>query len=141
AIVAKDAASAFYRVMDHATNHVTPFTVWMSDAAERPPATTGATGFGIISLEGNTLSYQIRFSGLSGPAQAGHIHGLIDTSTNANVITPLNPPAATAGVFSGAVDVGGYTADQLAGLKSGKTYVNLHTATYPGGELRGQVAP
>jgi hypothetical protein len=31
------------------------------------------------------------------------------------------------------------TAAQIAALKAGKTYVNVHTAKNPGGEVRGQV--
>ena len=31
--------------------------------------------------------------------------------------------------------------DVLAGLRSGDTYVNVHTETWPGGEIRGQIEP
>ncbi len=31
--------------------------------------------------------------------------------------------------------------DMLAGLRSGDTYVNVHTETWPGGEIRGQIEP
>jgi hypothetical protein len=30
---------------------------------------------------------------------------------------------------------------QIADLKAGKWYFNVHTAAHPGGEIRGQVAP
>jgi uncharacterized protein (TIGR03118 family) len=141
AIVADDATPTFYRVLDHAPTNVTAFTVLMSGAAEVPPVSSSGTGFGILSLEGNTLSYHIGFSGLSGPAIASHIHGIADTTQPAGVITPLNFPAAASGVLSGTVDVGSYTPAQLEALKSGKTYVNIHTAANGNGEIRGQIAP
>jgi hypothetical protein len=31
------------------------------------------------------------------------------------------------------------TAAQIAALKAGKTYANVHTAKNPGGEIRGQI--
>jgi hypothetical protein len=141
AVVAKDAGSALYRLKDHATNNVTPFTVFMTAAAEGPNVQANGTGFGILSLEGNIISYQISFAGLTGPAQAAHIHAIADTTQSASPITPLNAPAATAGMLAGTADVSSYTPDQMAALKTGKTYVNIHTAANPGGELRGQVAP
>jgi len=33
------------------------------------------------------------------------------------------------------------TPEQLADLLAGKWYVNLHTANFPAGEVRGQVTP
>ena len=32
------------------------------------------------------------------------------------------------------------TPDQVAQVKSGLSYINLHTSTFPGGEIRGQIA-
>jgi hypothetical protein len=141
AIVAGDATTTFYRVLDHAPTNVTAFTVLMSGAAEVPPVNSSGTGFGIMSLEGNTLSYHIEFSGLSGPATGSHIHGIADTTQPAGIITPLNWPAAASGVLSGTVDVSSYTPAQLEALKSGKTYVNIHTAANGNGEIRGQIVP
>ena len=141
AIVAKDATAAFYRLLDHATNQITPFTVWMNSAYEVPTVTGNAVGAGILSLEGTKLSYQIAFSGLSGPAQAAHIHGPAPTSVATGVLTPLAAPSASSGTMAGTLDISSYTADQLAALTNGQTYANMHTVLNPGGELRGQVAP
>jgi uncharacterized protein (TIGR03118 family) len=142
ALLPTDAAAGFFRVMDHATTNVTPFTVRLSGANEVIPVATDATGVGLLSLAGSNLNYQISFSGLSGPAQASHVHGPADTSHETNVITPFpNIPASTNGTFSGTADISSYTPDLLTALKSGQTYANIHTAAHPAGEIRGQVAP
>jgi CHRD domain len=138
AMVPKDDSAAFFRLSDQATNPVTLFTVSMSGPAEVPPVTSDATGFGIMSLQGTDLAYQIEFSGLSGPAQASHIHGPANTTNAAGVLIPLQFTPAAAGVLSGVV---GVTSDQLTLLKSGTAYVNIHTAANGGGEIRGQIAP
>ncbi len=52
-----------------------------------------------------------------------------------------------AGTIVGSVNLvplqsGGYTvAQQLSDLENGLWYVNVHTSTFPGGEIRGQILP
>ena len=57
------------------------------------------------------------------------------------VMVGFNAPAATAGVLSGTIDLTTLTAAQVAAIKSGNAYVNIHTAANPGGEIRGQITP
>ena len=116
--------------------------VAMSGAAERPTAiTTTGTGSGFLTISGNTLTYNITFSGLSGPATAAHIHGPADPTQAVGVMVGFNAPAATSGVLSGTIDLTTLTAAQVAAIKSGNAYVNIHTAAHPGGEIRGQITP
>ena len=136
--VALQGATAFFRVADNATNTVTPLTAFLSGDGERPQVTTGATGLGSFSLEGNTLTYNITFSGLSAPATAAHIHGPTNTTGSIGVIIPFSVPAATSGTISGSVVV----SDQYKGyLLSGLTYANIHSTNHGGGEIRGQIGP
>ena len=37
--------------------------------------------------------------------------------------------------------VAGAEADLLAGLKAGQAYLNIHSSTFPGGEIRGFLRP
>ena len=75
------------------------------------------------------------YSNLSGPIVAQHIHGPggpilfdIDTST----------PDAMGGRVWTIVPAGGFTVPQiLAALFAGQCYINLHTAMYPAGEIKG----
>src|SRR5204863_7023910 len=72
------------------------------------------------------------------PATAGHIHGPAGAGTNASVLFPFSGvPAATSGSIpqlSFAI-----TPTQLGYLQSGLLYMNVHNATYPGGEIRDQI--
>ena len=45
------------------------------------------------------------------------------------------------GIFEGRNNTFTLTAEDIANLRSGNYYVNLHSGTYPAGEIRGQVLP
>jgi len=137
--VALQGGSAFFRVSDNATNTVTAFTAFLSGDGERPQVSTGATALGSFSLDGNTLTYNITFSGLSAPATAAHIHGPTNTTESTGVIVPFtNVPAATSGTISGSALI----SDTIkVYLLSGLTYANIHDANHSSGEIRGQIGP
>jgi len=68
--------TGFFRIADAAQHQGIPFTLHMTGDAERPnPVTTGASGSGLMRLDGNTLTFNVRYQGLSGLATAAHIHG------------------------------------------------------------------
>lgn len=141
-VVARETDAAFYRVASHTDRTVTPFTTWLSGGAERPnPVDTAGTGFGSLILAGNTLTVDVAFSGLSGAATAAHIHGIAPTSTSAGVLVGLQVPPSAAGRITGTYDVSALTEEQRHALVHGHTYINIHTAKNPTGEVRGQVAP
>ncbi|MBI3838944.1 MAG: CHRD domain-containing protein [Planctomycetia bacterium] len=76
------------------------------------------------------------YQDLTAPATAAHIHGLAGPGTNAPVIVPLTISGGTAGTITGG---GVITAAQALGMEQGMTYVNVHSANFPGGEIRGQL--
>lgn len=84
------------------------------------------------------------FKNLTGAATMMHIHGPAGPGTNANVLVslvPYNFPAANAtngGVIFGDIP---WPTNDTAALLAGLTYLNVHTAEYPGGEIRGQLVP
>lgn len=138
-----DGPARFVRVADLSGNGSLAFSASLSGVAERPtPVTTTATGSGNFSLNGNTLHFDIRYSGLSGTATAAHIHGRAKAATAANVLIDLSQfkgdGFGAAGVLAGSVIL---TAEQKAALLAGETYVNVHTDLNKGGEIRGQIAP
>jgi len=130
-------------------------------------STTGAistTGNGSFTaqLDGEVIHYSLTFGALEGAVTQAHIHfgrrsvngGIIawlcGTSTNPGPAgTPPCPPAG--GTVTG--DIGpaqiigpasqGIAATQfaeaVAALRAGAVYANVHSALYPGGEIRGQV--
>jgi uncharacterized protein (TIGR03118 family) len=136
--VAKDTQSGFLRLQAQATNTVLPFTVLLSGAAQIPAANTTATGQGTLTIEGSNLTYNISFSGLSGPATAAHIHAPADATNTAGVAIPFAVASATSGTISGTTNL---TPDLLADIVNGMAYVNVHTANNPSGEIRGQIVP
>lgn len=114
-----------------------PLTATLTGLAERPnPVNTSATGSAKLSLVGTKLTYNISFSGLSGSAVSGHIHGPATSEQAASVIIPFSNVTGTSGTLSGTIDI---TADQAAMIRDGLTYANIHTAANPGGEIRGQI--
>lgn len=83
------------------------------------------------------------FTDLTGAATAMHIHSG-GAGTNGGVVVSLVPfsfPAADpakGGVIFGRL---AFPADKVADLLAGWTYVNVHTALNPSGEIRGQLVP
>lgn len=106
----------------------------LGGAKEVPP--NGSTGSGVasIKLDGDVLSWVITYSGMSGPVNNAHFHGPAAPGTNAGVIVPF--AGSLGSPIAGSQKL---TAAQIAGLRSGLWYVNLHSAAYPAGEIRGQV--
>ncbi len=115
---------------------VIDFKATLSAASEVPPKDSKGTGDALASLDTTTkkLSYTVTYSGLTGPASAGHIHGPAAAGTNAGVVVPFASPVTP---IIGSVVL---TDAQVADLEAGKYYVNIHTAANPGGEIRGQLA-
>ena len=119
----------------------TRFASTLSGAAERPtPVSTAGTGSGTATLVGDQLTFNITYSGLSGAANNAHIHGPATTEEAAGVLIDLEPfnggAFGASGTLSGTVTL---TAAQASNVRDGLTYVNIHTAANPGGEIRGQI--
>jgi hypothetical protein len=126
---------------------------------EVPPTGSSATGSANFTLNGNLLSIDETFSGLTVPASAAHIHCCGPVGFNEMVAIPFTPfPNATSGTFIDTVDlslaatytagfitqeggtVSAAEAGLIAALNSGNTYANIHDRNFPGGEIRGQIA-
>lgn len=108
----------------------------LSAAQEVPPNSSAGRGTAEVQLNKNTntLSWKVTYSGLSGPTTGGHIHGPAAAGANAGVMIPFTNVGTP--TFQGQ---GPITPAQAAELAAGRTYVNLHTAQFPGGEIRGQL--
>ena len=121
-------------------------------AAQENPA-NGSTALGIMDVsytkETRLLTWSVTWTGLTGPVALMHIHGLAPKGFNAgviyNIITPTNglaTPNATlypaTGKFNGTVLADGFVIKEQD-LLNGLYYMNIHTATNPGGEIRGQI--
>lgn len=111
-----------------------------SGAQERPnPVTTNATGTitGTYRKEDKMLDYTIIWSNLSTNPVAMHFHGPAVADSAAGVQVPITGfAAATSGSVSGMATL---SAEQESQLLGGLWYYNIHSDTYKGGEIRGNI--
>ena len=113
------------------------FTTQMAGSQENPPVITTATGTGVFSIDLQTraLSGRVITSGLT--ATAAHIHtgaigvngpvavGFVETEPGSGIwVPPVNTILST---------------EQFQSFLAGGIYFNLHSAAFPGGEIRGQI--
>lgn len=112
----------------------------MSGAQEVPPVAGGSGTFtGTYNSATKVISYSISFS-VTGTTTAGHFHGPAAVGANAGVQIgyTLIPLGVSSGSFSESKTL---TATQETQLLSGLWYANIHSTTFGGGAIRGQLFP
>jgi len=151
-----------------AAAHETIYVADLSGAAEAPPNASPGTGTVRVTIDFDLVTMRIEasFSGLIGTTSAAHIHCCTASPGvgTAGVATPVPSfPGFPSGVTSGSYDqtfdmtdagsynpafvtasggtVGDAFAALVAGMDGGQAYLNLHTSIFPGGEIRGFLAP
>jgi len=107
-----------------------------ANLAAGPGITSAGKGAATATLDTatKTLTWDVEYSGLSGPATAAHIHGPADPGKDAGVVVPFT--GSLASPIKGSATL---TDAQIGQLESGKWYINIHTAANKGGEIRGQL--
>ncbi len=120
------------------TNNLT-FDVFPNGAEETPPNASPSTGVGVIKINStfDTLFYDIVYDTLSSPPTNAHLHGG-PAGVPGPVLVSLAAGLTTqrdSGIVTGAA----LTLDLLKTILEGDVYVNIHTDSFPAGELRGQV--
>jgi hypothetical protein len=119
-----------------------------------------------ISDDETALDYELSYADLEGAVTQAHIHfgqkgvnggisvwlcGNPGPGVTPPAGTPLCPPspATVAGTLTAANVVGpagqgiaaGEFAELIAAIRAGKTYANVHSTKFPGGEVRSQIEP
>lgn len=113
----------------------------LSANQENPPTTSTATGRGAVVVNPTTLEITggISFTGVTPTTGGHHIHQAPSgqPTQNGGVIIALTlaPGGGVATVPAGTV----LTAPQYAAFLAGELYFNIHSATNPGGDIRGQI--
>jgi len=115
------------------------FRLVLAGETETPPGDPVATGTATIRVRAGQpkVCYQLAARDLSGPAAAAHIHrGAAGTA--GPVIIPLRTPNA-AGKSSGCAKARKALVKGIL-AHPGRYYVNVHTAEFPAGAIRAQLA-
>lgn len=147
---------------------IVTYTAVLDGPSESPPNASPGTGFGQVDWDtvAHTMHVHATFSGLTGTTTASHIHAATTSplTGTAGVATQTPsfsgfPLGVTAGVFDNTFDMtllssynpayvtanGGTAASAEAALFSalnaGKAYLNIHSQTFGGGEIRGFLVP
>ena len=148
--------------------HDAVYNVTLNGATELPANASAGTGLGFVTLDDDdfTIRVQVTFSGLSGTTTASHIHCCTPGPGlgNAGVATTTPtfagfPLGVTSGSYDQTFDMtlasswnpafvtanGGSLATAFStlvtGIAAGDSYLNIHTSSAPGGEIRGFLTP
>ena len=111
------------------------FKASLDAKSEVPPTKSTGSGQATFTYDTatKTLTWEVTYSGLTGPAAAAHIHGPAEPGKNAGVVIPF---ATAASPIKGSKVL---TDAQAKDLMDGKYYVNVHTAANKNGEIRGTI--
>lgn len=141
------------------------WTASLSGPNESPANSSPGTGQAVLSLSGSNLSINMSFMNLVGTATASHLHccTTVPFAGTAGVATvvpsfPGFPLGTTSGSYAHIFDLmlassynpaffaanGNDAATAMVslvnGMNSGQVYLNIHTTSVPGGEIRGFIA-
>ena len=135
----------------------------LSGAAEAPPNASPGSGTTTVTYDSTAhlLGLSVNFTGLLGNTTAAHIHcctsvpgvGTAGVATQTPTFSGF-PLGVTSGTYSNTFDLtlapswnaafitanggtpAGAEAALAAGLAAGRAYLNIHTSSFPGGEIR-----
>jgi CHRD domain/PEP-CTERM motif len=144
------------------TTYFTPLGLTPEQEPPPPVRISPATGLGTASYDTVTriLSVSLEWENLTAPPGAAHIHCCSGPGANSDVaidFVPAGFPSVVTGTFNDSFDLtdaasygGGFLdsfggdvdaarAAFLTGINSNRAYFNIHTPTYGGGEIRGDI--
>lgn len=131
------------------------FRASLNGYLEVPSISTTGRGSFTAEVRGSTLRYRLTFRDLTAAATVSHIHfarpdvvgdpsaflcggGGKPACPAAGTVTGTIVAADVIGPASRGIAPGEF-AELLRAMRNGATYVNVHNATYPGGEIRGNI--
>jgi len=109
------------------------FNATLNGTSEVPSNASAAIGLATLTYNPNTKIFSIGVTHNLAAVTGGHIHKGA-TGVNGEVVFPFLSNTSPIDYTSVAL-----TDAQLSDLNAGLYYVNLHTASFPSGEIRGQL--
>ncbi|MFN0183785.1 MAG: CHRD domain-containing protein [Aquabacterium sp.] len=161
-------AAALTFIAPAALAHTVVYTAVMDGPSEAPPNASPGTGWARVTVDLDLITMRVEasFSGLLGNTTAAHIHCCTAAANSGTAGVATMTPSFSGfplGVTSGSMDttydmtlassyrgafitanggtVGGAFNALMLGLDNGKAYFNIHSSQFPGGEIRGFLAP
>ena len=138
------------------TSQTERFSATLAGGNEVPPINSAGTAAFEMTIS-DTITFSLTFSGLSSNLVVSHLH-FAPTKVAGGVMIFLcgggnQPacPAATSGTITGTITAANVTGPSAQGItagdltsaleavRDGLSYANMHTTTFPGGEIRGNV--
>lgn len=120
----------------------------LNGAQERPtPNTSPGYGVGVVSIDRDQTNahFMSVWGGLSGPVTMAHFHTGPLSQAGPVVFdlmpyfTPSTAPTAVYGFWKNDHPTQPFLSTHALSFRNEGMYINLHTAAFPGGEIRGQV--
>ncbi len=123
----------------------TPQKLYLANLAPQTSSiVTSAAGSATLTVNGAETQAVLRisYSGLTSAKTNMHIHGPADPGQDAGILFDIDAatPQADGSFIYTFVPIGGgaiSVADIVTAIRSGRTYLNVHTVNYPNGEIRG----
>lgn len=145
------------------------YFAFLDGPSEAPPVASPGTGVTLVTVDPTaaTMRVQASFQGLVGTTTASHIHlsavagvgtggvvtqvpsfpgfplgvtaGVFDQTYNTNLASSYNPA-----FLNNATNLGSPATAQatlFGAIAAGRAYLNIHSSSFPGGEIRGFLAP
>jgi CHRD domain/FG-GAP-like repeat len=114
------------------------FYAYLNSAQEVPANASTATGYArvVLNESAGTIAFTVVFNNLSSNQAASHIHAPSAIGVNSPVVINFGAVGGTSGTITGTAAI---TPTQISQLRAHLGYVNVHSANFPGGEIRGQL--
>ena len=115
------------------------FEVMLSAAQQVPETFSSGYGLGtvVISKAGHKMKFEIKVQNLNATMEGAHFH-VGAPGVNGPVVIDLTPYIVGNNI-SGEINYAALPASVQMQLMAGDLYLNIHTAVFPDGEIRGQV--
>ena len=118
-----------------------PIQASLTGGGEVPANASTAKGrmTGVFDTDTNTLEWTVTYTGLSSAPIGAHFHGPVSylgLTPEENAPIQVGTPGNLASPFHGVAKIDD---TQAKDLKDGRWYFNVHSKTFPAGEIRGPI--